>query len=289
MSEVKICPQCKNSNPSSNKFCQYCGNDLAEIPSEITPESKQDQEPQPFPSAPPASYQSLPPQAPPYQQAADQWQSPAPGYQQAVLGLPRLDQFGSLKDSWVDLIYGMGDKSHAILNGVCEELDELKKNGVSCEIAEVTTNKKMTNRRKCALVKSYTGAIMTVLADQYGTDLRVAWNLYQKTKINFINLGIMGGVAAFLGIFPAILAFVLEDFLAGFLIWIVSALIWLIPISLLAILGGRILNGNFFALFFIEDDDFIKTDITTMKIAVHKALLRTIKLNLEESEIQDEE
>lgn len=288
MSEVKTCPQCNNSNPSSNKFCQYCGNNLAEVPSETALEPQQIPQPQEYPGTPLPSYPP-PDKTSPVQQPGGQWQSSASGYQQAVLGLLSLDKFGIRKDNWVDLISGLGDRANAVLTGLGEELDELKKNGVTYEITDIATDKKMTNRRKCGLVKSYTGATMTVLADQYGNDLRVAWNLYQKPKINFINVGIMGGIAAFLGFFPAILTFVLEDFLAGLLIWITSALIWIIPISLLAILGGRILSGSFFALFFIEDDDFIKNDISTMKIAVHKALLRTIKLNIEEPEIEAEE
>ena len=166
-------------------------------------------------------------------------------------------------DGWADLIEGMGDKAEEVRNKVFESFANrnIPEVGYAKQVGHVGLAS--LDRRTYLITKTSPGATTAIQISKQGNDLYASWRTFLKPGLNIWLLIILIIIASLFAWF---------NFNSWFSITIVA---FLAECLILAIVG-KLMKNDSFAYFFIQPTLFDSDDITTMSLAVHKSILRSL-------------
>ncbi len=285
-----ICPKCSTANPAENLFCQSCGASLKGVkpaagdktvraqrkPSAVaapaapvTPPAIKTSTPPPIASAPPALKTTTPPPvAPP---------PPVPAYAPAVYGTP-IRRLGSRIDSWSEVIDNSAAAADAIAGEFLQEIEGLKVEGIRAATSDLTSGS--SGLRKYQVVTNGRGATVAVRFAPMGKDLYFNWDLYVHRPVNWLVIGIAGGIAFLLALFMAIDA---GTFLYGLLTFFTTFFNLLLVPGLGLLLFGKLLKDDIWGFYLNSPDDFALDDANALSILVDDAATRAIETSMDET------
>ena len=298
-----ICQNCQTPNPAKNLYCQSCGKPLGQAapPPVVPPSSSQPPEPvqsvsqveeaepapqsptsspvyptpvqeqppvpsqepgwqgSPPPGGPPQGYrpQEMPPQQPAYYPAAPP-PPPAPA-------APTVESLGAWKDGWADLIAGEASKAEDVEKDFVENI---KKRNIPMVMVEKVELASKFNKANYLLVRKPNG-VVAVQINPCGNDLSLSWSLYTKHVPNWRMLAILAGIAFVVSFLNALGTF---NFGIFFVNWVFGTFGWLMPVAILALIGGYVWKGSFWYFFLENPGDIANDELTALMLAVHQAI-----------------
>ncbi len=263
-----VCANCGIENDASNKICQSCGKPLKAAASSsdktvMASRTKAAPPPMPEPAAPPPPMPASAPAVPP----------PPPAYKPTVplSGTP-IHSLGIRSDGWSDVIEGAAEQEEAVQKSFAEELKAVEIPGLV--IGDSMLSNGLTTR-KYQVVYNGNGANVLVRIAPYGKNLLAGWDLYTKRSINWLTIGLLGGIVLLFALVYHLIGFWGAFFggLFGFLEQFVSLLF--VP-TLLVMLFGKIVKDDWLGLFVKDLDEFAADDAVALTSAVDSALSKAI-------------
>ncbi len=299
-----ICQNCQTPNPAKNLYCQSCGKPLAQAapppaappsssqPSEpvqpvsqveeaepasqsptsapVYPTPVQEQPPMPAqepgwqgpppPGGPPQGYhpQEMPPQQPAYYPAAPPPPPPAPA-------VPTVENLGARKDGWADLITGEASKAGDVEK---EFVEEIKKRNIPMVLVEKVELASKFNKANFLVVRK-PGGVVAVQINPCGNDLSLSWSLYTKHVPNWRMLAVLAAIAFVVSFLNALGTF---NFGIFFVNWVFGTFGWLMPVAILALIGGYVWKGSFWYFFLENPGDIANDELIALMLAVHQSI-----------------
>jgi hypothetical protein len=302
-SQIITCQNCQTPNPAKNLYCQSCGKPLVQAapppmvpPSIYQPEPgtqvssveaeqfssqqsastpvyptptqgqppMQDQEPgwqgAPQPGGPPPGYrpQEMPPQQPAYYPVSPPPPQPAPV-------VPTIENLGAWKDGWTDLIAGEAAKAEDIEQDFVESI---KTRNIPMVMVEKMEFASKFNKKNYLVVRN-TGGAVAVKISPNGNDLSLSWALYTKHVPNWRMLAFLAAVAFVVSFLNSLGTF---NFGIFFVNWVFGAFGWLMPIAVLALIGGYVWKGSLWYFFLEDPGDIADDELTALSLAVHQSI-----------------
>ena len=297
-----ICQNCQTPNPAKNLYCQSCGKPLVQVAPPPAPPSLSSQPPEPVSPMPPVE-ESGPPFAQPAtspvfpEPVQEQPQMPhqEPGWQDAPpSGAPQgyrpqemppqqpayypsapppvpapaaqsLEKLGAWKDGWADLIAGEASKSEDIEK---EFVENIKTRDIPMVMVEKIDFAGKFNKKNYLVVRKPDGAV-AVQINPCGNDLSLSWSLYTKHVPNWRMLAILAGIAFGVSFLNALGTF---NFGIFFVNWVFGTFGWLMPVAVLALIGGYVWKGSFWYFFMENPGDIDDEELTALTLAVHQSI-----------------
>jgi hypothetical protein len=302
-----ICQNCQTPNPAKNLYCQTCGKPLAQAApppagpppaaqppepmsqeaqaAEVLPSSQQSasapvfptpvQGPPPLPpqepgwqgtppsGGPPQGYrpQEMPPQKPvnyPPPPPPPPTPPPAPA-------IPTLEDLGGWKDGWADLISGEASKAEEVEQNFMEAI---KIRDIPMVMVEKVEFASKFTKKNYLVVRNPGGAIAVQIGPS-GKDLSLSWSLYTKHVPNWRMIGILAAIAFAVSFLNALGTYSIGIF---FVNWVFGTFGWLMPVAILAFIGGYVWKGSFWYFFLENPGDIANDELTALTLAVHQSL-----------------
>ncbi len=315
-----VCQNCQTPNPAKNLYCQSCGKPLVQtapppvVPS--YPSQPPEPEPQTFPPAEavPSSQQSastpvfpMPVQGPPPAQSPEQsWQgepqsgSTPQGYHPQEMppqqpayyppapppppppapAVPTLENLGAWKDGWADLLAGEASKAEDVEKSFVESL---KAHDIPMVMVEKVGFANKFSKKDYLVVRNPGGTVAVQIGPS-GNDLSLSWSLYTKHVPNWRMIAILGAIAFSVSFLNALGTF---NFGIFFVNWIFGTFSWLMPVALLALIGGYVWKGSMWYFFLENPGEMVNDELTALTLAVHQSICSAVeKAGLDAGKLQ---
>lgn len=155
-----------------------------------------------------------------------------------------------------------------------KEIEDAKIEGVHAAASDLTSGN--SGVRKYQVVTNGRGATAIVRFSPAGKDLYFNWDLFVQRTINWLTIGITGGVVFLLALIMAIYAgrsgffYGLFNFFANFLNLL------LVP-GLGLLLAGKLFKDDIWGFYLNNPDDFAMDDANALGIQVDNAATRAIE------------
>jgi hypothetical protein len=202
---------------------------------------------------------------------------PIPAYPPAVYGTP-IRRLGSRIDSWSEVIDNSAAAADAIAGAFLKEIEDLKVDGVRAATSDLTSGS--SGLRKYQVVTNGRGATVAVRFAPMGKDLYFNWDLYVHRPINWLLIGIAGGISFLLALFTAIYA---GSFIFGLVSFFTTFFNLLLVPGLGLLLFGKLLKDDIWGFYLNTPDDFALDDANALSILVDDAATRAIEKSMDES------
>lgn len=263
------CPKCHTVNSEKNIFCISCGQKLQEL-SAYTPPSAA-----PMPPPPLAKGQAVPPPPPPPPvqgvpvpppAAQPVYQAPPPPPPPPA---PKPSKLGVAIEGASDVLEGEAGKAEKLVAAFQKRIEKLGLPGVAVE----QTNLTRSDTRMYHVLRHASGSAVAVNIQPFGKDLYVGWDLYVPRKLNMIPCIIMAAVLLGLPfIYWLINLFSGGNFFFASMQALFNVASLILPIGIVALLYGKLMHDNPWALFFVELDDHQAADTAAFTLVVQREL-----------------
>ena len=275
------CPKCHTVNSDKNIFCISCGSKIQEL-SAFTPQAPvQPAVPPPMqgvpPPPPPAPIPAaVAPPPPPVYAAPPQpvQQAPAPQMVQPKVAppppAPKLSGLGVSIEGASDILDGEADKAQKVIDAFIKRIQALALPGVTLDQRTLTEG---SDSRLFQIVRHSSGASVAVNIQPFGKDLYTGWDLYVPRKLNFIPCIVMAAIAVGVPfIYWLVNLFSGNNFFFVTLQAFFHMASLILPITILALLYGKLLHDDPWMLFVTELNDFQATDAAAFTMVVQREL-----------------
>ncbi len=306
-----ICQNCQTPNPAKNLYCQSCGKPLVQAaPPPVAPSFASlppEPEPQvePIEQAVPAPQEAasmpvfpMPVQAPPMQSPDQGWQgAPQPGGplqgfhpqemppQQPMVyppspppppppppapAVPALENLGAWKDGWADLIAGAASKAGDLENFFVEDV---KARDIPMVMVEKVEFASKFNKKDYLVVRNPAGMVAVQIGPS-GNDLSMSWSLYVKHIPNWRMIAILAAIAFAVSFLNALGTYSFGIF---FVNWVFGTFGWLMPVAVLALIGGYVWKGSLWYFFLENPGEMANDELTALTLAIHQSLQSAVE------------
>lgn len=285
-----ICPKCKAENDARNLFCESCGTQLAKPPAaEKTVAASRAKPVAAVPPPAPVQPMAAPPaapvmQAPPPAPVARPTPPPAQGYPQQPYGYypgqmyggTPIKQLGVRSDGWSDVIEDAAGIADKVKGAFVEEMGAQKIQGL--RVTNVSLSNGAMETRAYQLVNDARGTTIVVSVTPYGKNLFVGWDLYVHRSINWLTVGLLGGIALVIAVLDTwAINYYYSGFFASVFGFLGTFLNLLLVPSLAILLFGKIVKDDWTAAFVKSLDEFGTDDAVALSTVVENALTRAIE------------
>ncbi len=273
-----ICPTCKTENPPESLICKSCGTSLKGLKALTGEETIRTPQKSSLPPStaqaaavpPPIVQTATPPPPPP--------PPPIPVYQPPAFGTP-IKKLGVRIDSWSEVIDDQAGAADSIAAAFLKEMEDAKIDGVHTATSDLTSRN--SGVRKYQVVTNGKGATAVVRFSPLGKDLYFNWDLFVKRTINWLTIGITGGVVFLLALIMAIYAG-RSGFFYGLFTFFSNFLNLLLVPGLALLLVGKIFMDDIWGFYLKSPDDFAMDDANALGIQVDNAATRAIEKGITE-------
>lgn len=278
------CPNCGTMNESSNQLCQSCGRTLANaVPFQsentvMANRTKVVSEPPPPPivsiqAPPPTPYVAaqVPPPPPVFPAAAQ----PPTYTPPAQFGGTSIDKLGIRSDGWSDVVEESAGLESEVKEAFLDELKSVNLENVKTAESFLSNGKEV---RKYQIIYNGNGTTVAVRIAPFGRDLVVSWDLYTRRTINWLTIGILGGI---IFLFALLNGFTFEIFSGGFFRGLFNLLRYCIDLlfvpTLVVMLLGKLIKDEWLGFFLNDLDAFAADDAVALSTVVDNMLSRAVE------------
>jgi len=123
--------------------------------------------------------------------------------------------------------------------------------------------------KKNYLVVRKPGGVVAVQINPSGSDLSLSWSLYTRHVPNWRMIAILVAIAFVISFLNALGTF---SFGVFFVNWVFGTFNWLMPVAILALIGGYVWKGSLWYFFLENPGDTADDDLTALTLAVHQSI-----------------
>jgi hypothetical protein len=191
------------------------------------------------------------------------------------MGTPIKD-LGVRADGWSDIIEDGAELADKVKKAFAEEMVSEKLPGVRVTDVQLSTGEMET--RPYQLVNDSRGITIAVRVAPFGKNLFVGWDLYTRRSINWLTIGLIGGIVFLLaGLDVFTTSYYYSEVLNGIFGVIGTFINWLLVPSLFFLLLGKIVKDDWLAFYVKDLNEFAADDAVALSTIVDNALSHAVE------------
>jgi hypothetical protein len=193
------------------------------------------------------------------------------------LGTP-VKQLGIRSDGWSDIVENGAELADRVKQAFTDEINAQGLPGVRMTDVHLTSGSMET--RPYQMITDNRGTTIAVRIAPFGKNLFVGWDLYTRRQLNWLTVGLLGGIALVLAVLDVIftaLNYGPFGFFHNFYGILGSFIGWLLVPGLIILLLGKVLKDDWLAFYIKNMDEFAVDDAVSLSTVVDNLLTRAVE------------